>query len=143
MTNTQEKENSRCLEYAQQHTLMLSLLLLFFGVLIVPRFYGQVQQSRHKKMDGVVKTIYFSQMSPTLSFVEITYTADKKEYSVKELLNQHVKVGDHVEIYVSNDKKEIQFQNPPMVIPSILLAAYFVILSICLYKVFLFFMNKK
>lgn len=143
MTNSQEKETSRCLEYAQQHTIMLLLLLLFFGVLIVPRFYKQIAQSRLKKTDGVVKTIYFSQMTPVLSFVEITYNIDKKEYSIKEPLNQHVKVGDHVEIYVSKDKKEIQFEKPPMVIPSLLLAAYVIILLLCLYKVFGFYMNKK
>jgi hypothetical protein len=143
MTNTQKKENSRCLEYAQQHTLMLSLLLLFFGVLIVPRFYAQVQQSRHQKMDGEVKTIYFSQMSPTLSYVEITYIVGKNEYSVKELLNQHVKVGDHVEIHVSDDKKEIQFEKSSMIIPSLLLVAYVIILLLCLYNVFIFFMKKK
>ena len=57
MTNSQEKETSRCLEYAQQHTIMLLLLLLFFGVLIVPRFYKQIAQSRLKKTVGVVKTI--------------------------------------------------------------------------------------
>lgn len=143
MTNSQEKESPRCLEYAQQHTLMLLLLLLFFGVLIVPRFYKQIVQSRHKKTNGVIKTIYFSQMTPMLSFVEITYNVDKKEYSIKELLHQHVKVGDHVEIYVSKDKKEIQFEKPPMVIPSLLLAAYVVILLFCFYKVFSFFFNKK
>ena len=143
MTTSQEKENHRCLEYAQQHTLMLLLLLLFFGVLIVPRFYKQIVQSRHKKTNGVVKTIYFSQLTPTVSFVEITYNIDKKEYSIKELLHQHVKVGDHVEIYVSEDKKEIQFEKPPMVIPSLLLAAYVIILLLCLYKVFSFFFNKK
>ena len=143
MTTSQEKENPRCLEYAQQHTLMLLLLLLFFGVLIVPRFYKQIMQSRLMKTDGVVKTIYFSQMTPVLSFVEITYNVDKKEYSIKDLLNQHVKVGDHMEIYVSNDKKEIQFEKPPMIIPSLLLVAYVVILLLCLYKVFGFYMNKK
>lgn len=143
MANTQEKESSRCLEYAQQHTIMLLLLLLFFGVLIVPRFYGQIQQSRHKKTDGVVKTIYYSQYSPAISFVEIVYTLDKKEYNVKELLNQPMKVGDHVEIYVSKNHKEIQFEKPAVVIPSLLLTIYFVILFICLYKVFWFFMNKK
>lgn len=143
MTTSQEKENPRCLEYAQQHTLMLLLLLLFFGVLIVPRFYGQILQSRHKKTDGVVKTIYFSQLTPSLSFAEIVYTVNKKEYSVKELLNQPVKVGDHVEIYVSKDKKEIHFEKPPVVVPSLLLAAYAVILLLCLYKVFSFFFHKK
>jgi hypothetical protein len=122
---------------------MLLLLLLFFGVLIVPRFYGQILQSRHKKTDGVIKTIYFSQMTPPLSFVEIVYNVDKKEYSVKEVLHQSVKAGDHVEVYVSKDKKEIQFDKPPMVIPSLLLVVYAVILLLCLYKMFSFYFNKQ
>lgn len=144
MANASEKQQqSHCLEYAQQHTIMLLLLLLFFGVLIVPRFYEQIQYARHKKLDGMIKTIYYSQLTPTMSFVEIVYTVDKKEFSVKELLNQHVKVGDHVELYVSNDKKKVQFQKPSVVFPSIILGAYFLILLICLYKVFSLFFNKK
>jgi hypothetical protein len=139
----EEKVNPRCLEYAQQHTIMLLLLLLFFGVLIVPRFYEQVLQSQYNKNEGVVKTIYFSQYTPVVSFVEIVYNVDEKEYSVKELLNQHVQVGDHLEIYVGKDKKSIQFQKPSMAVPASLLVVYFIILVLCLYKIYCFFSNKK
>lgn len=139
----EEKADPRCLEYAQQHTIMLLLLLLFFGVLIVPRFYEQVLQSQYDKSEGVVKTIYFSQYTPIVSFVEITYKVNEKEYSVKELLNQHVQVGDHLEIYVGKDKKAIQFNKPSMAIPASLLIAYFIILFLCLHKIYWFFMSKK
>lgn len=143
MANKQEKESPRCLEYARQHTVMLLLLLLFFGVLIVPRFYEQMKHFKTKKTDGIVKTIYYSQYTPIISFVEITYTIDNKEYSVKELINQHIKVGDHVEIFVGKDKTDIQYHKPSVIIPSILLATYFLILFLCVYKVYCFFMKKK
>lgn len=139
----QGKENSRCLEYAQQHTIMLLMLLLFFGVLIVPRFYAQVLQSRFEKTEGVVRTVYFSQSEPTLSFVEITYQAGKKDYNAKELLQQHIKVGDHVDLYVGSDKKEILFVKPSPVVPSLLLVAYLIILSLCVYKAADFFLTKQ
>lgn len=143
MANAQGKEHVRCLEYAQQHTIMLLMLLLFFGVLIVPRFFAQVRHLRHKKMDGVIKTVYFSQSNPTLSFVEVVYQENKKEYIVKELLYQHLRVGDHVELYVSQDKKEILFEKPRLIIPSLLLVAYAIIFSLCLYMVISFYTNKK
>lgn len=143
MANAQGKEHARCLEYAQQHTIMLLMLLLFFGVLIVPRFFAQVRHLRHKKMDGVIKTVYFSQSNPTLSFVEVVYQENKKEYIVKELLYQHLRVGDHVELYVSQDKKEILFEKPRLIIPSLLLVAYAIIFSLCLYMVISFYTNKK
>ena len=143
MANAQGKEHARCLEYAQQHTIMLLMLLLFFGVLIVPRFFAQVRHLRHKKMDGVIKTVYFSQSNPTLSFVEVAYQENKKEYIVKELLYQHLRVGDHVELYVSQDKKEILFEKPRLIIPSLLLVAYAIIFSLCLYMVISFYTNKK
>jgi len=139
----EEKVNPRCLEYAQQHTIMLLLLLLFFGVLIVPRFYEQVLQSQYDKNEGVIKTIYFSQYTPVVSFVEIVYKVDEKEYSVKELLNQHLQMGDHVEIYVGKDKKTIQFQKPSMAVPASLLVVYAIILFMCLYKIYWFFSSKK
>lgn len=139
-----EKADTRCLEYARQHTVMLLLLILFFGVLVVPRFYEQVSQAQYNKVDGIVKTIYFSQFTPVLSFVEITYTVNNKEYNVRELVHQHLKVGDHVEIFVGkNNKQSIKFQKPSMVVSSILLASYFLILLLCIYKVYYFFMNTK
>lgn len=138
-----KKENRNCLEFAQQHTIMLLLLLLFFGVLIVPRFYEQIQQARYEKVDGMVKTIYYSQYSPVLSFVEITYTINDKEYSVKETLNQHVQVSDHIQIFVGSDKKKIQFQQPHVVVPSLLLIFYFVVLFWCALKIYHFFFDKK
>lgn len=139
----QGKENSRCLEYAQQHTIMLLMLLLFFGVLIVPRFYAQVLQSRFEKIDGVIRTVYFSQSNPTLSFVEITYQVGKKDYNAKELLQQHIKVNDNVDLYVGPDKKEVLFVKPNPIIPSLLLASYLIILSMCVYKAIVFFLAKK
>lgn len=143
MTNPQRKEHSRCLEYAQQHTIMLLMLLLFFGVLSVPRFYEQVRQSRHEKIEGVVRTVYFSQSDPILSFVEITYQVDKKDYNAKELLHQHIRVGDHVDIYVGTDRKEILFMKPNPILPSMLLVAYAIILSLCVYKSVGFFFKKQ
>ena len=143
MATTKQRQNPQCLEYAQQHTIMLLLLLLFFGVLIVPRFYEQVKQSQYTKTDGLIKTIYFSQYTPESSFVEITYTINNKEYSAKELLNQHIKVGDHIEIYVGKDKKSIQFHRPSIIVSSLLLTTYFAILVFCFYKIYNFFMTKK
>lgn len=143
MSDKKETPDRNCLEYAQQHTIMLLLLLLFFGVLVVPRFYEQFQYSRYKKMDGMIKTIYYSQYSPMLSFVEIVYTINQKEYSIKETLPQHVQVGDHIEIFIGNGKRKVQFQKPNVVLPSVLLLSYFVVLFLCVYKVFFFFMNTK
>lgn len=143
MATTKQRDSPHCLEYAQQHTIMLLLLLLFFGVLIVPRFYEQIKQSQYIQTDGMVKTIYFSQYAPETSFVEITYTIKNKEYSAKELINQHIKVGDHVEIFVGKDHKSIQFHKPSIVISSVLLTTYLIILVLCLYKIYSFFMTKK
>lgn len=122
---------------------MLLLLLLFFGVLIVPRFYEQIQQARYEKVDGMIKTIYYSQYSPILSFVEITYKINDKEYSVKETLNQHVQVGDHVQIFVGADKKKILFQQPTLLVPFLLLISYFIVLFLCTLKIYHFFFDKK
>lgn len=139
-----EKVNPACLEYAQQHTLMLLLLLLFFGVLVVPRFYKQIQYTQYKKVDGIVKTIYYSQYNPILSFVEISYKIEDKEYSVKETLQQHVQVGDHVELYVNNkDKKSVQFQKPVFYVSFLLLLSYSIIFLLCMTKLYHFFVSKK
>lgn len=138
-----ENAHPACLQYAQQHILMLLLLLLFFGVLIVPRFYQQLQQTQTKKIDGVIKTIYYSQYTPILSFVEITYKLGDKEYSVRETIQQHVKVGDHVEIYIDPKKKSVQFQKQDGYVPFFLLLSYTIIFLFCLFKLYGFFMHKK
>lgn len=132
----------QCLEYAQQHTIMLLLLLLFFGILIVPRFYEQIQFASHKKTDGVIKTIYYSQYAPVLSFVEITYKKGDKDVSVKELLHQHVQTGDPIEIYLG-ENNTIHFQKPSIVVASLFLSAYFIVLALCLYRLYTFFRIKK
>lgn len=141
--SVRSKEDPDCLEYAQQHTIMLILLLLFFGVLVVPRFYDQVQYARFQKTDGIVKTIYYSQYAPMLSFVEITYNLDKKDYTIKEMINQHVQVGDHVELYVSKDRKSIQFQRQSLLVSSLFLLSYFIVLFFCFYKIYSFFFTGK
>lgn len=133
-----------CLQYAQQHLLMLLLLLFFFGVLIIPRFYEELQHQQLKKVDGVIKTIYYSQSSPSISFVEISYEWDGKEYLVRETLSQHVKVGDHIEIYLDPRKKNtIQFQKPNVYLPFFLLLSYTIIVILCLVKLYGFFTHKK
>lgn len=144
MAKNKKKVDPICLEFAQQHMLMLLLLLLFFGVLVVPRFHQQVHQSQFQKVDGIVKTIYYSQYSPILSFVEISYNIGDKEYNVKETLQQHVQVGDHIEIYVNQkNKKSIQFEKQNLHVPLLFLIAYFVIFFLCVYKLYTFFTNKK
>lgn len=132
----------QCLEYAQQHTIMLLLLLLFFGILIVPRFYEQIQFASHKKTDGVITTIYYSQYAPVLSFVEITYKKDHKDISIKELLHQHVQTGDPIEIYLG-ENNTIHFQKPSIVVAFLFLSAYFIVLALCLYRFYTFFRIKK
>lgn len=133
-----------CLQYAQQHLLMLLLLLFFFGVLIIPRFYEKLQHQQLKKVDGIIKTIYYSQTTPPLSFVEISYQWGGKEYLVRETLTQHVKVGDHVEIYIDPRKKNsIQFEKPNVHVPVILLLSYTIIVILCLVKLYAFFTHKK
>jgi hypothetical protein len=135
--------NASCLQYAQQHLLMLLLLLLFFGVLIIPRFYEQLQHQQLKKVDGIIKTIYYSQTTPVLSFVEISYEWSGKEYLVRETLSQHVKVGDHIEIYLDIQNNSIQFQKSDVYVPFFLLLSYTIIVILCLVKLYAFFTHKK
>lgn len=137
------KEDPHCLEYAQQHSIMLLLLLLFFGVLVVPRFYKHVEYPQLQKTNGVIKTIYYSQYAPLISFVEITYKLGGKEYTVREILHQHVQVGDHVDIFVGKDKKTIQFKQPPLLISLLILLSYFIIISLCVYAIYWFFTKKN
>lgn len=132
-----------CVNYAQQHTIMLLLLLLFFGILIVPRFYEQIQLATLSKSDGLIKTVYYSQYAPMLSFVEITYDNNGKEVSTKELLHQNVKVGDPIEIYVGGKHNTISFQKPSLVMASLFLGAYFIVLFLCMYRFMTFFNMKK
>lgn len=135
----QKKESRRFLQYAQQHTLMLLLLLLFFGVIVVPRFYDQILQSRFKKTDGKVTTIYYSQATPVLSFIEITYNVKGKTYTTKELINQSISVGDHLEIFVGEkDNSSVQLKKPSFLPALVLLLAYVLILLFCLYRAYQF-----
>lgn len=136
------REDPHCVEYAQQHSIMLLLLLLFFGVLVVPRFYEQIRHSQFQKTEGIVKTIYYSQYAPLISFVEITYKLGDKEYSVKEMLHQHVQVGDHIDVYVGKDKRSVQFKQPSLLMSSLILSSYFIIMSLCVYYIYWFFTNK-
>lgn len=140
--STRVKEDPHCLEYAQQHSIMLLLLLLFFGVLVVPRFYEQAKNSRLQKTEGIVKTIYYSQYAPIISFVEITYKIGEKEYSVKDILHQHVQVGDHVDVFVGANKKSIQFKQSSLLVSLIILSSYFIIILLCVYSMYWFFTKK-
>lgn len=129
-------------DYAQQHTIMLMIVLVFFGVLVVPRLYKQTR--RHTQINGVVKTIYFSKDAPATSFVEITYTVKGKEYTSRELLEQRIQVGDHIEIYVGEDSpRTVQFEPPSFTQAVLLLAAYAVVLAFCAYTLYATFVVKK
>lgn len=128
-------------DYAQQHTIMLMIVLVFFGILIVPRLYKQTK--RHAKINGVVRTIYFAKDAPATSFVEITYKVRGKEYTSRELLEQKIQVGDHVEIYVDDSTNAIRFENPATTQSVLLLIAYAGVLAFCLYTLYVVFAGKK
>ena len=129
-------------DYAQQHTIMLMIVLVFFGVLVVPRLYKQTR--RHTQINGVVKTIYFSKDAPATSFVEITYTVRGKEYTSRERLEQRIQVGDHIEIYVGEDNpRTIQFEPPSYTQSVLLLAAYTLVLAFCAYTLYAAFAGTK
>lgn len=128
-------------DYAKQHAVMLLIVLVFFGVLVVPRFYRQTR--RHAKISGVVRTIYFSKDAPATSFVEITYKIKGKEYTTRELLAQRIQVGDHVEIFVS-DPKSVSFSPPPSAAQgALLLAAYAGVFAFCVYSMYIVFAGEK
>lgn len=127
-------------DYAKQHAVMLMIVLVFFGILIVPRLYKQTK--RHAKISGVVRTIYFAKDAPSTSFVEITYKVRGKEYTTRELLDQRIQVGDHVEVYV-DDSNAIQFENPATTQSVLLLVAYAGVLAFCLYTLYVAFAGKK
>ena len=138
----QQQEQVGVSGYAQQHTIMLLIVLVFFAVLVVPRLYKQTR--RHTQISGVVKTIYFSKDAPATSFVEITYTVKGKEYTSRELVEQRIQVGDHVEIYVGEDTpRSIQFEPPSYTQAVLLLAAYAVVLAFCAYTLYAAFAVKK
>ena len=129
------------MEYAKKHALMILLLVVFLGVLVVPRFYTQARRGmRHAKINGVVKTIYFSQDAPPTSYVEITYNINGKEYSVRELLDQHVRVGDHLEVYA--DGGSVLLQRPSIFQGILLLVAYVFVAMISVYGVYVVFLDN-
>lgn len=124
-------------DYARQHAVMLLIVVVFFGVLVVPRLYKQTK--RHAKISGVVRTIYFSKDAPATSFVEITYTYRGKEHAARELLAQRIQVGDHVEVFVS-DPESVSFSPPPSATQGVLLlVAYAGVLGLCAYTLFVVF----
>lgn len=126
-------------EYAIQQVIMLMLFLLFFGVMVIPHFYKQMEYASYQKTEGMVKTILYSQYAPTFAFVEIMFKMGDKDYLVKETVHQHLQVGDHVEIYVSPNKKSIQFQKPSMVMAVLFLVVYFLLLLGCAYCLYQFY----
>lgn len=139
---------SDCMDYAKQHSIMLFLVVIFFGVLIIPYFYKHVQQTTYQETDGLVKTIYYSQHNPSLSFVEITYTVGNTEHSIHQILNQHIQVGDHVGLFISPTKKEgdqvVLFQKPSSLhVPIAFMSAYAFMVFLCIYSIYTFYSGNK
>lgn len=128
--------SGNCIDYAKQNSIILLLLVIFSGVLIVPHFSKHIYLAKFIKTTGFIKTIYYSQYTPILSFVEITYNIGNKNHSIRRTIQQRIQVGDHIEIFVSPDQKAVVFKEPPTGAAMTFIAIYILILFVCLYSTY-------
>lgn len=138
-----ESIDTKCLEYAKYHTIMVMLLVVFLGILILPLFFKQIQYSQYKKAEGIVKSVFYSQEVPSISFVDISYKIGDDEYNVKETLKQKLQINDHIIIYIDPDTKHVRFYKPNIFIYITLLIVYLLIFFTILARLWRFFNYKK
>lgn len=123
------------IRFARTHSIMISLLIVFFGILTVPYTIKKIKYSLYKKTEGVVVNIYYEQTSPSLTIADIRYEANGKTIIFRETLHRSVKKDDVIVFYTHRRTNDVSFEHPRLYIYLILLIVYFFIAFFCLYLV--------
>jgi hypothetical protein len=121
------------IRFARTHIIMVSLLLVFFGVLTVPYTIKKIKYSLYKKTEGTVVNIYYTQSNPSLTIADIQYESGGKTIIFRETLHKSVKKNDVVVFYTHRRTNDVSFDHPRLYIYLILLIVYFLILIYCVY----------
>jgi len=131
-------------EFARIHIIMLFLLVLFFGILIVPYCVRKIQKLHYKRTEAVVKNVVFQGSDPLLAIVDIEYTSRDRKYVAREILHQSLAVNDTVVIYVDHYSPDrIAFTRPDGVAWIILLSIYCLLVIYCIYLLWHFFLFES
>jgi len=103
--NHRDSETDSCdlniIEYARCHSMMMFMMLIFFGILIIPFCISKMRESMAYSADATILQVFYSQSNPNISLVSLRYT-DKHgvEHTIRETLDQIVKVNDSLTLYV-------------------------------------------
>ena len=127
-------------EYARCHSMMMLMMLIFFGVLIIPFCISKMRESTADSYDATVIQIFYSMSHPDMSLVSLRYT-DKNDttHVIRETIDKLVKVNDSLTIYVIPtkvaDKSSYVFFHTPchFIYYFLLLLFYVCLIAITLY----------
>ena len=127
-------------EYARCHSMMMLMMLIFFGVLIIPFCISKMRESMADSYDATVIQIFYSMSNPDVSLVSLRYT-DKNDttHIIRETIDKLVKVNDTLTIYVIPtkviDKSSYVFFHTPchFIYYFLLLLFYVCLIAITLY----------
>lgn len=137
MTEAFADIKAQCTDYARCHMLMMSMLVLFFGTLIVPHCWDRIVKSGFIRKEGVV--VESLSHEPNVSYVTIQYKQGDKTYKWVDTFRQDVKTGDHVVLYVDEKNNKVIFESPSCAYYIIILVLYVIILLVCAMLVWRFF----
>lgn len=147
---------NECDNYARDHTVMMTMLVVFFGALVVPFLNEKVQYgSREKTYANVNKLLYKCPCEckscnknikhhAHQSFVEIKYKYNGKEYTKQEHVPIILSEGQRIEIYVDPSNPMItSYKSNSIAIYITLYAFYLIIVSLCIYLLTTFVFGVK
>ena len=122
------------LEYARCHSMMMFMMLVFFGILIIPFCISKMRQSMAYSTEATISQVFYSQSNPNISLVSLRYM-DRHgvEHVIRETLDKIVKVNDTLTIYIiaTGDKDEyVFFHTPCCFIYYLLLLLFYIALVI-------------
>jgi hypothetical protein len=118
---------------------MISLLVIFFGILTVPYTIRRSSTFLYKKTEWVVVNIYYEHTNSSLTIADIRYESNGKTIIFSETLQKSVKKNDVIVFYTHSRTNDMTFDNPRLYVYMILIIVYFLIAILCLY--FVWYLN--
>lgn len=131
---------SDSVDFACYHSLMILILLIFFGILILPCYLKKINHGSYREVDATVIHVYYNQ--PDLSYVQLEIESDGTKKKFKELVAQKINKNDILAVYIDKKKNEILLQRPNQIIYIVLLIAYILIFLFTIYTVYDVWINR-
>lgn len=122
--------NAQCTDYARYHSVMILMMVIFFGSLIVPHCMEKIKIAGYHETSAKVEDVYST--DPKISYIGLSYVKNGKKMFWHESVRQQLTKGDHVQIFISDNGEKVVFESPSRLYYTMILFLYVIIFVLCL-----------